>query len=602
MPYTIAEEQVVLASALDDAALTPPGEIRTLVRLARSLRAVPDPEIDPAFAARLEARLLTEGLDELSARRRPVLASAPKVAVSPVPHAAPVVALPRGRFVVRKAVIGLIAAAMLFALPVVSAGSALPGSPLYGVKTAKERIELALARGPVDRGFVHLRHAKQRLDEVEQLIVTRREGFVPSTLGRYDHAIDTGTHLILSATGDPAALARLAAEIRRGTGSLSQLLDVASPVVAPAIIESIATGGKLSLRVRLALGDVGTNVPVTPAAALPDSAGRVTAGSSPVVGGFGGAAPAPAARPEAPDAPIEEGPPGDDDEGPNSRGAFSSCLGMHVSDPTGRAGSACGVAVSIRDLIGSGHDTRPGESAVSGCPAATTCGVYALDRHRWPTSAGIATLSFVVNPVQPWVTPSEAVAAAVAAARAWSDANPMVRVDYRGTTTALPALGDGVNQIGWGNPGATNAVAQANILRVGDRVIEADIVLTASLPWATSHSGAVKRYDIRSVLTHEFGHWLGLDHLEIAAASEQSMFSRPRPGDARGATLALGDVRAIRVAYPCRGCAMPAISADDLGDGDGDGDDAPPAPAAQEPSRIPAGDGRHARESAAGTT
>ncbi|HEX9695741.1 MAG TPA: DUF5667 domain-containing protein [Actinomycetota bacterium] len=575
MRHTIAEVQLALAHALDDAALTPSGEIRGLVRLARVLQAVPDPEVDPDFAARLEARLLTEGLDELSVRRIPATSPPPKAHVSPRRSTAAsietpiaeVVALPRGRFVVRKAVVGFVAAAMLFALPVVSAGSALPGSPLYGVKMAKEQIELAMARGPVADGFVYLRHAQRRLGEAEQLIATGRDRLVPSTLRRYDDAIQTGTQLILSATTDPAALARLAAQIRFGTGSLARLLDAASADVTPSVIDAIATADEMSLRVAIALGAAAETV--APGVAVLDGVaaeGPAAPAEPDALGQTTGVAPIPGSPPVAPDDPSVPGgeEPGDG-KSPGSRGATPSCLGTLVPDPANAGRTVCAVAESIQEH-GSRDEPAPSASQVAGCPSASTCGIYALDRHRWSISGGVATLSFVVNPVQPWVSPSEAVAAAVSAARTWSSANPNVRVDYRGTTSSLPTLGDGINQIGWGNPGGANSLAQANLLRVGDRVVEADIVLTVTQPWATTHGGAINRYDIEAVLVHEIGHWLGLDHLHDGAAAEQSMFVRPRAGDASGATLALGDVKAVRAAYPCGSCPMPRIAADEVAD------------------------------------
>lgn len=552
MPYMIAEEQLALARALDDAALIPSGEIRGLVHIARALQAVPDPEIDPEFARRLEARLLTDGFDELSARRTRAASPMPNVAVSPNLTAA-VHTLPRGRFVVRKAVAAAVAAAMLFALPVVASGSSLPGSPFYGVKTAMERLELAAAQGPVADGFVYLKHAARRLDEVDQAISIGRDAVVASTLRRYDAAITRGTRLILSATDDPALLERLARELARGTGWLSQLLTVAPSVVAPAIIDSINGGRALSLKVEriLALDENASAVPAprVPAGevALP-GAGTLPMDVSPGAASPGTGTTSPAVVPD-----------GDDknDTGTGTRGARSSCLGLIVRDPLDPVKSVCAAVTSIDEGSGESHGANtPG---AAGCPSATTCAMFVLDTYRWATSGGVATIPFVVNPVQPWVPASDAVAAAKRAAGAWSDAASSVRFGYRGTTTAAPTLGDGVNQIGWGNPGGLNRVARANILRVGNRVIEADIVLTATLPWGSSN--VINRYDIASVLVHELGHWLGIDHMDSKAASELSMFAQPQPGQTKYATLGLGDVRAVRAAYPCA-CSEPAIADD----------------------------------------
>lgn len=213
--------------------------------------------------------------------------------------------------------------------------------------------------------------------------------------------------------------------------------------------------------------------------------------------------------------------------------------------------------------------------APRGCPSAKTCRLYRLESYRWPVSGGRATVTFVVNPIQPWVPPADAAAAAVAAAGAWSAAHPAIRVDYRGTTTALPVLGDGINQIGWAEPGGLNTLAKANVFRRNGRVVEADIVLSTAFPWGYTpcanrdrscgdvapDAGLLRRFDIQAVLTHEIGHWLGIGHLDSPHAAEQTMYVEPRAGERKAATLALGDVLAVRAAYPCRSCRMPRIVA-----------------------------------------
>lgn len=558
MPYIFAEEQIALARALDDPALTPSGEIRGLVRIARALQVVPDPQIDPDFARRLEARLLTAGLpfedlDELSARRNAAASPMPKVAVSPAPTAA-VHVLPRGRFVVRKAVAAAVAAAMLFALPVVASGSALPGSPLYGVKSAMERMELAVARGALADGFVYLKHAARRLDEVDQAIVIGRDSIVASTLRRYDDAIARGTKLILSATVDPVVLARLARELSRGTGWLSQMLGIAPSLVAPAIIDSINSGRALALTVERLLEDdmiaPGTQA-AAPAVEAPVAAGPSLPVKVDVNPANGAAHPGASGSTVVP--PDQPG----GDPGTGSKGARASCLGLIIPDPSAPAATMCAAVESIDDE--SSQSSEADGSVPAGCPSATTCGIYALDSYRWATTGGAARIPFVVNPVQPWVSAGRAIEDAKAAAAAWSDAASSVRFAYQGTTTSAPTLGDGINQIGWGSPGGLNRVARANILRIGNRIVEADIVLTVSLPWGDSQE--LNRYDIRSVLVHEFGHWLGIQHLESAGASELSMFARPQPGQTKYATLGLGDVKAVRAAYPCS-CAAPSITGD----------------------------------------
>lgn len=201
------------------------------------------------------------------------------------------------------------------------------------------------------------------------------------------------------------------------------------------------------------------------------------------------------------------------------------------------------------------------------CPAAKSCAAYALKSHRWPTTRGIATLGFVINPVQPWVLMDDAESAILAAAKTWSAVHPAIKVAYKGRTTSSTALGDGINSIGWSTLGNNN-LATANIYLRKGVVAEADITLNASYPWSwtpcaqrdgsctpvAAELGALKRFDIQAVVTHEIGHWLGLDHRGDGNAAEQTMFTTIQPGERKQSTPALGDITAVRRAYACKKC------------------------------------------------
>lgn len=218
--------------------------------------------------------------------------------------------------------------------------------------------------------------------------------------------------------------------------------------------------------------------------------------------------------------------------------------------------------------------TSPAAHAATtrGCPNAKSCSLYKLERYRWVTSRGVATIPFFVNPVQPWISQAEAVDAAVSAARTWSHSHTAIRFLSKGTTARHPVLGDSVNEVAWGRVPA-GALAVANMRMVGGKVAEADVVLNILIPWAwqecaqrdgacgtaSSDAGVLQRFDVQAVLTHEFGHWLGLAHLDQPGASELTMFATPNPGERKQTTLALGDLRGIRAAYPCRTCRIPRI-------------------------------------------
>ena len=57
--------------------------------------------------------------------------------------------------------------------------------------------------------------------------------------------------------------------------------------------------------------------------------------------------------------------------------------------------------------------------------------------------------------------------------------------------------------------------------------------------------------DIRSIVTHELGHWLGLLDLYSSSDVHQTMSGYSKYGETSKRTLALGDVIGIQTAFPC---------------------------------------------------
>lgn len=83
----------------------------------------------------------------------------------------------------------------------------------------------------------------------------------------------------------------------------------------------------------------------------------------------------------------------------------------------------------------------------------------------------------------------------------------------------------------------------------GNALLEADLRFNAAQPWV--HSGQASGYDVTSVATHEAGHWLiDLDDLYCTCNAWMTMYGTSRRGLTRERTLARGDVRGMRSAYP----------------------------------------------------
>ncbi len=96
------------------------------------------------------------------------------------------------------------------------------------------------------------------------------------------------------------------------------------------------------------------------------------------------------------------------------------------------------------------------------------------------------------------------------------------------------------------NVGGALAVTFTNFNPSNGQMSDADIVFNTGQPFFTSTPDS-QRFDLQSVLAHEIGHLLGLDHTNDLAAT---MFQSSPSGDTEGRTLGADDIAAIRSTYP----------------------------------------------------
>lgn len=111
---------------------------------------------------------------------------------------------------------------------------------------------------------------------------------------------------------------------------------------------------------------------------------------------------------------------------------------------------------------------------------------------------------------------------------------------------------DGVVVIHWGDINsddvATTSVSM--VTTTGEWVSGADIRLDAQLEWTTTKRERSARRYLQSVLAHEFGHVLGLDHSRNAAAMMCTEVAEPcQKQRQRAVSLAGDDVNGIRYLY-----------------------------------------------------
>lgn len=119
------------------------------------------------------------------------------------------------------------------------------------------------------------------------------------------------------------------------------------------------------------------------------------------------------------------------------------------------------------------------------------------------------------------------------------------------------------SELGSGVLGATFITTNAD-----GRITDADVVLSRGIDFTTQPGAVAGAYDAESVLTHEIGHLLGLDHTGLVRATMAPFTDR---GDVHQRTLELDDRIGAAVLYPeppfpaGRGTLVGTVSLDGAG-------------------------------------
>ncbi|MBI2013598.1 MAG: matrixin family metalloprotease [Candidatus Colwellbacteria bacterium] len=172
---------------------------------------------------------------------------------------------------------------------------------------------------------------------------------------------------------------------------------------------------------------------------------------------------------------------------------------------------------------------------------------YVWDGYKWEPY----TVGYYIN--SDWAS-TYGTSSIQTAANQWNNAGSAFTLQYEGLTNiSEPSTTDGYNTItsdNWGEVGTLAiTISYAPWLY---EVLDVDTVFNTL--YTFSDSPGVGEYDIQSVMAHEFGHWLVLEHVPLSDCTDPSIDPVMCPGTGDGETyyrtLKQDDIDGINHIYP----------------------------------------------------
>jgi hypothetical protein len=164
---------------------------------------------------------------------------------------------------------------------------------------------------------------------------------------------------------------------------------------------------------------------------------------------------------------------------------------------------------------------------------------------KWPTNS----IVYLLNPTNADVSSDAAERAVQTAAGAWStQSHANFRFTYGGRVTDTTTGFDGKNVVLFRNATSGSALATTYWWYSGSNIADADIVVwDGAFTFFTGASGCSNGAYIEDVLTHEFGHALGLDHSTDPAATMYPTYSLCSQ---EMRSLGTDDIAGVEALYP----------------------------------------------------
>lgn len=180
----------------------------------------------------------------------------------------------------------------------------------------------------------------------------------------------------------------------------------------------------------------------------------------------------------------------------------------------------------------------------------TAANAYVLFGPRW----AVAQVPYYINPANgDGIPEASAIADIQAAADAWAtQSNAAISMYYMGKTSGTTATLNGKNEVFFRN--ASKDAAAATTYWWSDssnRLVEADVVIwDATYKFYAGSSGCSGGVYVRDVMTHEFGHALGIAHSSVSSAT---MYPVIKYCSTAFRSLDADDLAGIEALYPAGG-------------------------------------------------
>lgn len=201
-----------------------------------------------------------------------------------------------------------------------------------------------------------------------------------------------------------------------------------------------------------------------------------------------------------------------------------------------------------------------GERVGQATPTLLACGLVDNNSSAVVAPAGWKLPSAVTYNLNPSSAPSSvgSVNVPAIAANGFADMTGAIggKVSMtRGSNTNLVRSSyDGKNIIAWGRASSgTLGVTYIRYYVSSGIVVDVDTIMNNKYRWSWSNStncADTNSYDAENILTHEIGHWFGLDDEYAAAFVDNTMFGYGRLGEVKKNTLTTGDIAGINLIYP----------------------------------------------------